>query len=152
MIQLILTLTLIINTGATTPWIPEPPEGPQVEHVTPRWATESWQNFAAHIVASEARNVPEADIVIACTLVRDVENGWNPWALRSRWFGWGNPDDQDRGAVLMSLSSPACDDVPKFRFVGNLNDVRYWRSIGMIPEGPYDLYVGRSGSVVVGVR
>ncbi len=147
MLLMMLALTLLINTGRVID-----DEGPLVEYISPRWATEQWQDFASHIVASEARNVPEADIVIACTLVRDVENGWNPWALRNRWFGWGTPDDKDRQAVFMSLSSPACDDVPEYRFVGNFLDVQRWRASGMISEGPYDLFVGRTGSAVVGVR
>jgi len=53
----------------------------------PTWATDHWENYAAHIVASEARGVPQADIVVACTILRDIEGGHGPWNLQSRWYG-----------------------------------------------------------------
>lgn len=118
----------------------------------PEWATDAWQDFAAHIVASEARNVPAADIVVACTLGRDVGRGWSPWALGDRWYGYGRPDAADRQAVRDALTTDACDAVPDYKFVGNIRDVQHWRAVGMIGEGPFDLYVGATGSTVVGVR
>jgi len=132
-------------------WTPQ--EGPIVNLTSP-WATEAWQDYASHIVASEARGVPDADIVIACTLVRDIERGWSPWNLRARWFGWGTPDARDRRAVFdaVSSSSSACVEVPAYQFVGNVNDLRYWRSIGMVSGGPHDTYVGAAGQTVIGVK
>ena len=131
--------------------MPVNPPSTHFEDVKPLWATERWVDFASHIVASEARGVPQADLVIACTMVRDVEKGWYPWALRSRWFGWGRPDAKDIRAVEDSLTQGGCDEIPDYRYVGNFRDVQYWRSIGMIGEGPFDLYVGFRGQAVVGV-
>lgn len=125
---------------------PQPPEPPPL----PNWATESWQDFAAHIVASEARGVPQADIVIACTILRDIERGWHPWALRNRWFGYGAPDALDRLAVESALTG-GCVDVPVYRYVGNFRDAQLWRSRGMAGAGPLDLYIGYGGQAVVGV-
>jgi len=116
----------------------------------PAWATDAWIEFAAHIVASEARNVPSADLAVACTLVWDVERGWQPWMLRGRWFGWGEPDEGDREAVVQAVLG-GCSDVPRFVYVGNLNDLRHWRAVGMVGDGPFVLYIGNGGSAVVGV-
>lgn len=138
-----------IACGASLDDFPERVEVPQ-------WASDRWQDFAAHIVASEARNVPSADIVVACTLIRDVESATNPvraaWGLRRRWFGYGRPDDADRQAVLDALFTNACDTVPSYRYVGNIRDVYHWRAVGMVGAGPFDLYVGPTGSTVVGVQ
>lgn len=117
----------------------------------PTWATENWRDYAAHIVASEARGVPQADIVIACTLIRDVEKGWPPMGLGKRWFGFGPPDAADRQAVQDALYTDACEDVPDYRYVGNFKDAQYWRWLGMIETGKVDLYLGPSGAAVVGV-
>ena len=113
------------------------------------WATERWRDWAAHIVASEARNVDSADLVVACTMVRDVERGWHPWALRGRWYGWGPPDAKDREAVERALAGE-CTGVPVYRYVGNLSDARLWRRMGLL-DGRVDLYLGDYGSAVVGV-
>lgn len=118
---------------------------------TEPWATDAWIDFAAHIVASEARNVPSADIVVACTLLRDIKRGWHPWDLRKRWFGYGPPDDKDRAAVLDALYTSACRKVPHYKYVGNIRDVYHWRAVKMIGGGPFDLFVGPTGSTVVGV-
>jgi hypothetical protein len=115
----------------------------------PGWATAEWQHYAAHIVASEARGVPDADIVVACTMVRDVERGWHPWGLRDRWFGWGPPDDRDRAAVAQAVSGD-CDGVPDYAYVGNFQDAQLWRELGYI-TGRVDLYLGDNGGAVVGV-
>lgn len=124
----------------------QPPCGDEYE-----FATDAWQDYVSHIVASEARGVEEADIVVACTLVRDVKRGWGPWALRGRWFGWGTPDEADRNAVLQAVTRGGCVNVPEYRYVGNFQDVQHWRAVGMIHRGPYDLYVGPRGQAVVGV-
>lgn len=120
----------------------------QVE--VPTWVTEHWMNYAAHIVASEARGVPQADIVIACTILRDIERGHGPWNLQSRWFGYGPPDKADRQAVKDALYTDACEDVPEYRYVGNFRDAQLWKRLGMI-DGKADLYLGAEGQAVVGV-
>jgi len=117
----------------------------------PAWATEAWREWASHIVASEARGVPQADIVVACTMVRDVARGWHPWALRGRWFGWGPPDEADREAVDAALTG-GCVGVPDYAFVGNYRDAQLWRRMGYIAEyTEVDLYLGLGGAAVVGV-
>jgi len=123
--------------------------GPTLAYDVQDWATPAWQEWAAHIVASEARGVPQADIVVACTMVRDVERGWHPWALRSRWFGWGTPDDRDRAAVGQALNG-GCSGVPDYAHVGNFQDAQYWRMRGYF-DGRADLYLGEDGAAVVGV-
>lgn len=119
----------------------------------PAWATAAWVEYAAHITASESRNVPSSDLPIACTLVRDVERGYHPWRLYGnpgRWHGWGAPDAADYAAVRTALGG-GCGEVPDFRYVGNLNDSWYWKRVGII-DGPVTLYLGDNGrSAVVGV-
>lgn len=132
-----------IASGATIDDFPV-----QVE--VPAWATERWQDYAAHIVASEARGVPQADIVVACTILRDIERGWGPWVLGDRWFGYGSPDEADRQAVKDALFTDACEAVPEYRYVGNFRDAQYWKYLGMI-DGKVDLYLGVGGQAVVGV-
>ena len=119
----------------------------------PHWATDAWRDYAAHIVASEARGVPAADIVIACTLIRDVERGFRPWNLHpGRWHGFGKPDEADIQAVTDALLSPACVHIPRYKYVGNFRDAQYWTRSGIIDDGPFDLYLGPHGQAVVGVR
>ena len=125
--------------------------GFDTEFNAPHWVTENWMDYAAHIVASEARGVPQADIVIACTLIRDVEKGWPPMELGKRWFGYGSPDAADRKAVEDALFTEACEDVPEYRFIGNFKDAQYWRLLGMVEDGKVDLYLGFGGQAVVGV-
>jgi len=122
------------------------------EYQPPKWATPEWKDFASHIVASEARGVESADIVIACTLIRDIERGWHPWELRKRWFGWGTPDKKDIEAVNQSLTKDGCANIPEYKYVGNINDVRVWMNMRMINTGPHDLYIGYGGQTVVGIE
>jgi len=115
----------------------------------PEWATDAWQDWAAHVVASEARDVPSADLVVACTMVRDIERGWPPWALDRRWFGYGPPDEADYAAVRQAVNG-GCGDVPHYKFVGNFQDAQLWRMNDYF-DGRADLYLGKYGSAVVGV-
>lgn len=144
----VVSLYLCLILGALPSEGLEPPRIMEPVHLS--WATPAWIEFASWIVASEARGVPAADKVVACTLVRDVERGWNPWLLRNRWFGWGRPDAADRKAVLQAVSG-GCGDVPDYLYVGNYRDAQHWRSVGMIGNAPVDLYLGAGGSAVVGV-
>lgn len=114
------------------------------------WAGDGWAAWAAHIVAGETRGVPSARLAVACTLTRDVERGWDPWALRDRWYGWSDPTDADLAAVETALAG-GCGDVPEFRFVGNLQDLALWRGRGWVGDGPFVLYAGSDGQYVVGV-
>lgn len=119
----------------------------------PAWATATWVEYAAHITASESRNVPSSDLPIACTLVRDVERGYHPWRLYGnpgRWHGWGAPDTADYAAVRTALGG-GCEAVPDFRYIGNWNDMHYFRRQGWLGEQPLALYVGENGACVVGV-
>ena len=120
------------------------------------WVKPEWPLYAAHIVASEARGVPSADVAIACTLVWDVvEGGYleRPFELHEhgRWNGWGTPDELDEEAVYRALLTDACANM-RYQFVGNSADVFVWLSMRMITEGPHDLYIGPGGQSVVGVR
>jgi len=138
-------------------WLAEPVEAmyptPQEEAVArtvgPAWATAAWQDYAAHIVAGETRGVPAAAYPVACTLIRDVERGSHPWRLRGRWYGWKAPRADERAAVRLALRG--CQDVPRYRYVGTLSDLRLWQARGMVGEGPFNLYTGAAGLEVVGV-
>ena len=121
----------------------------------PAWATSAWVEYAAYITASESRNVPSSNLPIACTLVRDVTlRGHHPWRLYGnpgRWHGWGVPDTADYAAVRTALGG-GCEDVPNFRYIGNLRDLDYFQRMGWVSEQPLSLYVGNNGrSTVVGV-
>ncbi len=131
---------------ADADFLPTPPVEP------PEWATERWIEWAAHIVSSEAGNaVPQARIVVSCTMVRDVEDrGWPPWSLRNRWFGWGRPSAADVQAVRRAVNG-GCDDVKQYAFVGNIDDGKTWKRMGLIGEEAVDLFIGPTGSTVIGV-
>lgn len=117
----------------------------------PAWATPAWQDYAAHIVAGETMGVPSAAYPVACTLIGDVERGAHPWRLRGRWYGWKTPNASERAAVRLALRG--CEDVPRYRFVGSLSDLRLWQARGWVAQdGPFDLYTGARGLAVVGVR
>lgn len=120
------------------------------EPVWPQWATGEWIDFAAHIVAGETRSVPSANRIVACTLIRDIESGWQPWSLRKRWYGWKTPTDQERRSVIEALNG--CLDIPVYRFVGSPSDLTLWQSRGMVGDGPFDMYTGFSNHVIIGVR
>jgi len=53
--------------------------------------------------------------------------------------------------VYTALTPEGCAAVPEFAFVGNLQDLAYWRSIGMVGDGPFVLYVGPNDMAVVGI-
>ena len=119
----------------------------------PARASESWVTYAASIVSSEARDVPSADLAIACTIYRDVQRGYHPWRLYGnpgRWHGYGTPDADDYAAVRTALGG-GCEDVPNFRYFGNFNDMHYFRRQGWLGEQPLSLYVGAGGACVVGI-
>ena len=147
LLSLLLALVVMVRPGLARSDIPP-------EEATPRWpswATPAWREYAAHIVASEARGVPQADIVVACTLIRDIERGWSPWGLHpGRWHGWGSPDSADRQAIEDALNG-ACTGVPDYIYVGNFRDAQYWARTGMIKNWPVDLYIGPGGGAVIGV-
>jgi len=101
--------------------------------LTPSWATESWQRYAAGIVAGET--VPGCslcDLWIACTIRRDVERGYSPWRLHpGRWHGWREPHESHREAIRMALTPDGCDEIPHCRYLGNVRDFQYnWASRG----------------------
>ena len=97
-------------------------------------------------MAGETGNV-EAKLVVACTLVRDVERGWGRWNLRGRWYGWKRPSALDVQAVYDALSG-GCGGVPVYRYVGSETDYLRWKAKGLVDDGDV---VDRYGSTV-GVR
>lgn len=113
------------------------------------WATEAWREWAAGVVAGEVRGVPAARMAVACTLVRDVAAGWDPWRLGERWYGWHEPGPEDRAAVEAALAG-GCEGVRRYRFVGSLEDARMWQARGWV-EGRVDLWLGPGGQAVVAV-
>lgn len=131
-------------------------EGLRMVDKYPAWASENWITYAASIVSSEARNVPSADLAVACTIFRDIIlREYSPWQLYCddslcRWHGYGKPDDADYAAVRTALGG-GCESVPNFRYVGNLQDIDYFRRQGWLGEQPLALYVGQGGAMVVGV-
>lgn len=117
----------------------------------PAWATEYCIDHIAHIVASEARGVPSADLAVACTIIRDIERGYTCWSLTpGRWKGYGAPDALDYAAVRTALSG-GCDHIPEFSYLGNLNDARWFYSHNLVITQPLSLWLGPTGSAVVGI-
>jgi hypothetical protein len=147
----LITAVWLLLAAPALAMYPTPQEERPARWVGPAWATAAWQDYAAHIVAGETRGVPSAAYPVACTLIGDVERGMHPWRLRGRWYGWKTPNASERAAVRLALAG--CEDVPRYRFVGNLSDLRLWQERGMVAvDGPFDLYTGTRGLVVVGVR
>jgi hypothetical protein len=119
----------------------------------PDWATRWCITHIAHIVASEAGGVPDARLAVACTIAGDIERGYTCRSLTpDRWKGYGTPDALDYEAVYAALSG-GCDSIPEFRYLGNLNDARYWLRTGVIQEHtqPLSLWLGPGGAAVVGI-
>jgi len=93
--------------------------------------TPAWRWRAAAIVAGEA---PAGCVacyeLTACQIIHDSEVG-NPWAVVTagpsrRWHGSRTPSEEHLQAVNRMLSS-GCDAYPACRFLGNENDLGYWR-------------------------
>lgn len=125
---------------------------PPIPAEYPAWATEWCITHIAHVVASEARGVPSADLAVACTIWRDItQGGYTCFTITPhRWKGYGPPDELDYAAVRTALLG-GCESVPEFRFLGNLGDARYWLGTGMVQEQPLSLWLGPGGSAVVGI-
>lgn len=115
----------------------------------PPWATEKWINHAASILSGEAGPVDSARMVIACSIVRDAKR-IGPWNLQSRWYGWGNPKDSDRQAIMHALQG-GCQQIPQYKFVGCPADLPVWKSHGLIKKSDIvDTY--GEGLKVIAVR
>lgn len=96
------------------------------------WADWAWRDFAAHIVKGECVDCPEACRVVACTLIRDVLQGWQPYDLRKRWYGWMEPEWKHRMAVWDALQPGGCAGLPWYRYVGNESDYGIWLRKGIV--------------------
>jgi len=103
----------------------------------------------ASIVAGEVgSSVPDARMLVACQVMRDHDAGRN---LSARWYGWRTPAAADIAAAERALAG-GCDDVPRFRFLGNESDLRVWRRMGYVDADDAVLRMrGDTGAVVVGV-
>ncbi len=102
----------------------------------------------ASIVAGEVgTSVPDARMLVACQVVRDAEAGRN---LRQRWYGWGVPAAGDIAAAERALAGN-CDDVPRFRFLGNESDLRVWRELGYVDGEDAILRRSSDNGTVIGV-
>jgi len=105
------------------------------------WADWEWRDYASHIVAGEAADTDEGRLVIACTIVRDILRGREPYNLHTRWYGWKNPEWHDRMAMWDALQVEGCRDIPWYRYVGSKRDYQVWLRGGYIRESdPYDVY------------
>ena len=124
-------------------------DGLREVYVPPTWATDSWRDYAAHIVAGESvPYCPMCDLWIACTTVADVERGWHAWGLfPRRWHGYQRPTTAHRLAVDLALTEHGCDGVPACRYLGSARDFRYnWTYLGPA------LTVGNARGLVVCVE
>lgn len=149
-VLLLVVVALLLLAEPALAMHPTPQEEAPARWTGPAWATEAWIEHAAHIVAGETRGVPSAAYPVACTLIGDVERGMHPGRLRTRWYGWRVPNASERAAVRRALVE--CGDVPRYRFMGSMSDLRLWQARGMVSDGPFDLYTGIAGLTVVGVR
>lgn len=105
------------------------------------WADWEWRDHGSHIIAGEAADTAIGRLVIACTIVRDVLRGRDPYNLRTRWYGWKRPGWHDRMAMWNALQMDGCRDIPWYRFVGSKRDYQIWLRGGYIRESdPYDVY------------
>ena len=125
---------------------------PPIPAEYPTWATEWCITHIAHIVASEARGVPSADLAVACTVWRDITYwGYTCFTITpDRWKGYGTPDKLDYEAVYTALSG-GCDHIPVFSYLGNLNDARWFYSHNLVITQPLSLWLGPTDSAVVGI-
>lgn len=104
----------------------------------------------ASIVAGEVGgSVPQARMFVACQVVRDAEAG-RPMGP-PRWNGWRTPGPSDIAAAERALFTDYCEQVPKFRFLGNESDLEVWKRLGYVREGDLIVRVRRGRWVVVGV-
>lgn len=105
------------------------------------WADWDWRDYASHIVAGEANDTEVGRRVVACTLVRDVLLGWAPRTLTTRWYGWKEPEWEDRLAVWEALQVEGCRDIPWYQYVGTRGDYDTWVSKGIVSvDDSYDVY------------
>jgi hypothetical protein len=104
----------------------------------------------ASIVAGEVGgSVPDARMLVACQVVEDA---WRGRPLGPpRWNGWRTPGPRDVAAAERALQTDYCDGVPKFRFLGNEDDLRVWKRLGYVKEGDLIMRVRRGRWTVVGV-
>lgn len=97
----------------------------------------------ASIVAGEVSAVPAARLPVACTALAD----WREGVSLSRWYGRAAPREADYATVERALSG-GCRRYPRFRFVGNGDDWRTWRRLGIV-EGDPPYRWERNGWIVV---
>lgn len=99
----------------------------------PAWASEGVIHRIAGIVAGEAPSHAEAQIVVACTVIRDIE-AQGPAIIaapNSRWRGYRRPTSWHVNIVENALRYGYCHDlVPNCRFLGNLDDLVVWQRLG----------------------
>jgi len=126
------------------------PEQTSLPPSLPAYATQQWIHYAASIVAGET--VPGCEICdrwIACTIQRDIERGYYPWALHpGRWHGYRTPRPEHLAAVEAALHPQGCLDVPTCAYLGNLNDYRYWSAGRLAQDVSCHLVGNRHGAIV----
>lgn len=106
--------------------------------VVPSWATANWIEAAAAIVQGEAARTDGARLMTACTILNDVERGWDPWRLvynTGRWHGRARPTDEAREAVREALGG-GCAGLPVCLYLGNWTDYRGWVQAGSVGDNP----------------
>jgi len=123
-----------------------------IEPEYPEWATGWCVDKIAHVVASETMNVNEAARACACTIKNDIELGG--YTCRSitpdRWKGYGTPNEEVREAVHQAMIGN-CEDIPRFRYFGNGNDLNWFLRNGYVDNQPLYLWVGDNGTMAVGI-
>ena len=95
--------------------------------------------LVASIVAGEVgTSVPDARMLVACQVVRDARANRN---LSQRWYGWRTPGAADIAAAELALAG-GCGDIPRFRFLGNENDLAIWKRLGYVDSTDALMRVG----------
>lgn len=141
---------LCIATLLTTSGIPDEPGAPPRESERYEFATDTWVEYAAGIVAGETVvGCTDCDLFVACTMVRDVAmGGYCPYCLHpGRWHGKKTPRDEHREAVWQAVQPGGCRDVPVCRYLGSERDYRGWRS--GLARGVQSYIIGNERGAIV---
>jgi len=133
-----------------TAWMPDEPGAPPRESTRYNFATDAWIEYAAGIVAGETvAGCPECDILIACTIVRDVAmRDYCPYCLYpGRWHGKKTPRDEHREAIEQAARPGGCVGIPVCQYLGNERDYRGWRA--GLAKGVQSYIIGNERGAIV---
>ena len=106
--------------------------------LSPMLYTQSFENYASSIIAGES--VPgciECHRLIACTILNDaqkrIDRGVSPYTLHpGRWHGFNRNFSEEHVEALQWALDTKCEGMPACKYLGNMNDYKYWLRNGGI--------------------